>query len=492
MPNDTPVFEQVPSINDEFLYLSAYFQSIMVGHTSNVRISRLFISGIARGVSVKRVPLASPQFRLTSGLRVDPDKPTSHPRRVWLGASVLLVVLATIGSILGASVVAHNDSQRSKESLVSSSMRIASTLKQAIQQQNSLVISAQAFVVANPNASNAQFQSWIATMHVAKRFPEVSGLGFVAIVPSGQLSQFVARMNAEPAQPLASGQSYQVTPPGNRPYYCLQALGYLNGGPSLPAGYDVCAGSGAALLKPALAGSQYLPYTTGKKHYLTVETPIYAAGVRPATSKNATPNALGIVGLTTLPSFDLGQALKGHPGTAVDFRYGTGSSKVTFAAGSTPAGSTSTSVSLHNGWDVQISAIVDGSSVFANPNALALLLAGFVLGLLLGALIYVLGTGRSRALALVDERTSELHHLALHDSLTALPNRALILDRIDQMLARSRREHTPVAVLFLDLDNFKDVNDTLGHAAGDQLLAGVAARLTNAIRQRGHRRASRG
>ena len=105
------------------------------------------------------------------------------------------------------------------------------------------------------------------------------------------------------------------------------------------------------------------------------------------------------------------------------------------------------------------------------------------LSLLLGVLIYVLGTSRSRALVLVDERTQELHHLALHDPLTDLPNRALILDRIDQMLARSRREYTPVAVFFLDLDNFKDVNDTLGHAAGDQLLAAVAARLTSAIRQ---------
>ena len=106
-----------------------------------------------------------------------------------------------------------------------------------------------------------------------------------------------------------------------------------------------------------------------------------------------------------------------------------------------------------------------------------------MLSLLLGALFYVLGTGRSRALVLVDQRTRELHHLALHDALTDLPNRALILDRITQMLARARRDHTPVAVLFLDLDNFKDVNDTLGHAAGDQLLNSVAARLVSALRQ---------
>src|ERR1019366_9557013 len=98
------------------------------------------------------------------------------------------------------------------------------------------------------------------------------------------------------------------------------------------------------------------------------------------------------------PSFVLEQSLKGHPGTAVAFHYGSGSSKVTFKAGAAPAGSQSTSVNLHNGWYVQTFAMVDGSGVLGNENALALLLAGFVLSLLLGALIYVLGTSRSRAL----------------------------------------------------------------------------------------------
>src|ERR1700688_1631158 len=65
------------------------------------------------------------------------------------------------------------------------------------------------------------------------------------------------------------------------------------------------------------------------------------------------------------------------------------------------------------------------------------------------------------------EAESQLAHAALHDPLTGLPNRKLILDRADQMLIRSRREYRPVAALFIDLDNFKDINDSLGHDAGE-------------------------
>jgi len=79
-------------------------------------------------------------------------------------------------------------------------------------------------------------------------------------------------------------------------------------------------------------------------------------------------------------------------------------------------------------------------------------------------------------------REEELSFLATHDPLTGLPNRTLILDRVEQMLARSRRSDAPVAALFIDLDNFKDINDTLGHAAGDELLRAVAARLDGVVR----------
>ena len=75
-----------------------------------------------------------------------------------------------------------------------------------------------------------------------------------------------------------------------------------------------------------------------------------------------------------------------------------------------------------------------------------------------------------------------LAHRALHDPLTGLANRQLILDRAEQMLVRSRRSGAPMAALFIDLDNFKDANDSLGHGAGDKLLQVVARRLLGILR----------
>ncbi len=77
---------------------------------------------------------------------------------------------------------------------------------------------------------------------------------------------------------------------------------------------------------------------------------------------------------------------------------------------------------------------------------------------------------------------AQLAFTATHDPLTKLPNRALILDRLEQMLVRARHSNRLVAALFIDLDKFKGVNDTLGHHAGDELLAKVAGRLARVAR----------
>ena len=89
---------------------------------------------------------------------------------------------------------------------------------------------------------------------------------------------------------------------------------------------------------------------------------------------------------------------------------------------------------------------------------------------------------RLRSQEELNRRQEELAFMATHDALTGLPNRTLILDRAEQMLARARRNQSPIAALFIDLDNFKDINDTLGHSVGDQLLCAVAERLGGVVR----------
>jgi len=101
-------------------------------------------------------------------------------------------------------------------------------------------------------------------------------------------------------------------------------------------------------------------------------------------------------------------------------------------------------------------------------------------GIILAATPALLLLGIVLSLRILQQRRrteNRLNHLALHDDLTALPNRLMLNQRLDQALSRHRRAGTKLAVLFMDLDRFKVINDSLGHEAGDDLLCRVAERL---------------
>ena len=101
-----------------------------------------------------------------------------------------------------------------------------------------------------------------------------------------------------------------------------------------------------------------------------------------------------------------------------------------------------------------------------------------------GLILYKIALRMDRHLADERQRYEEhLIHQANHDALTGLPNRLLVMDRMEQLIHRAKRENTQAGLFFLDLDNFKRINDSLGHMVGDQLLQLAAERLKSTLRE---------
>ncbi len=442
-----------------------------------------------------------PELRPTprSGAAPRPSRMAGAQRRVqalahghrgfWAAATVLAVVGGILASVFGARAMAHSDADKTRLAFHLASAEIASTLTLAIQHEEDLIVSASAFISGNPGASAADFDRWAEAVRAMQRYPELQNIGLVKLVPASQLAAFEARLAANPMRPLGPESAgddgpLEIVPAGDRPYYCLAVAGLTRSAASyLPAGLDYCA------IAPTLYGARdkgladYAPTAGRHGTELGIETPVYRGGVTPSTVAARRRLFVGWLGELIEPGVVLARALEGHPNVAVRFRYESGPSHVVFTSGTAPAGAQSTQIALGNGWTVQTFGAAASAGVAGSGHPLTLLIGGILLSGMLGLLVLVLATGRTRALSLVREKTRELSHLALHDPLTGLPNRALVLDRAEQMLARTSRQPGAVAgALYIDIDGFKHVNDNLGHAAGDRLLRITGERLQSTVR----------
>ncbi|MET0460742.1 MAG: EAL domain-containing protein [Ilumatobacteraceae bacterium] len=403
-------------------------------------------------------------------------------RRAWLALGVAVVLLGSAAAVVAGVAMTRADGGEARRDFATASTSIASTWELAIEHEDDLVVNASAFLAGNTAASTAEFEAWAASTRVIPRYPELQFLGFAVLVPAAELPAYVATLNDDPATALPPGTSFQVLPPGDRPSYCFTRLGIARAGMSpAPPGYDFCAG---------LSPDVLVARDTGVGSYLAVElepgvtsfavqTPIYRGGLLPTSVADRRETFIGWAGVVIDPTVVVDRALTDHPGIAVTLRFGDSE----FRSTNVTTGNHSHTIDLDNGWTVQTSDDVSTGTLLHNWSAFALMAVGVGSSLLLGSMILVLSTGRSRALGMVSEQTDELRHQAMHDALTGLPNRSLIMDRIEQLQARSLRNGTPAATLFLDIDGFKTVNDTLGHHAGDRLLQAVADRLTASLRR---------
>lgn len=413
----------------------------------------------------------------------------------WLLLGLGLAV-ATGSAVLRYSVVQEQETATAEATAVNVRTIVATQLAR----QDDLLYTLAGVVSAVPDLSNAQFADWYAKVQVAERFPGGVGIAYIERVPADRLAAFSAQQTADPVTGLPSLGRFSVVPDHEAVEYCLTRLGVWEvsevAGFPIPAGLDFCSPE----MTPGIPSStpEVLAYATDEASPALVPLarvapgvlaeflPVYAGGDVPATIEERRARVLGWVAASFDADVLADLAVAGQPDLAVVIDRSTPAGVERVAQGGDVSGSTldgeTLPVSADGTWTVTVSQKAVQGSQSAGVQAAFVLVGAVVLTLLLFALIRVLGGSRERAMAMVEEKTAQLEYQALHDSLTGLPSRALILDRATQMLARQARAGGAVAALFVDLDEFKAVNDRYGHAAGDAFLCAVADRIDSLFR----------
>ena len=400
--------------------------------------------------------------------------------------ATLVLVAGSAVSFLTAEQSASGEQRSDRERFERTASEVAGELDRSIQRHEDLVVSIGAFVSESPLATSTVLGAWLERVQARSRYPELLAVGLVTVVQHDQLDEFQQRQIEDPATP--TGTPAPIIPPGDRTFYCLlqASIAYEIDLPVIPTSLDYCAGDfGLGALPQEARDSGEPSYVAialmEGEPQLVVQAPIYRDGVVPFSIGERQAAYVGNLGLILSPEAVFSTVMQEYPSVVVNLTYRADGEPIVFSSDTGISSAESTTITFGNGWSATVSRRAPTHGILTSTSTLTILVLGILAATLLAIVVYSLGTGRARARRLVRERTAELEHQALHDSLTGLPNRTLIIDRVEQLLSRCRRQGSVGAALFVDLDNFKNVNDSFGHDAGDRLLTLVTGRMNSVL-----------